>query len=59
MNGGTIPSNVVTSVERLHIVFVDNMKKTVVLCELTVPFEPNIKTARKIKTEKYASRYSI
>ena len=55
INGGTIPADIVATVERPDIVIIDRNKKLVELGELTVPFEPNIDNARKRKEEKYSS----
>ena len=54
VNGGTIPSDIVVTVERPDIVIIDRKERVVEIGELTVPFEPNLESARKRKEEKYA-----
>ena len=58
INGGTIPSDIVATVERPDIVIIDRTNSIVELGELTVSFEPNMANARKRKEEKYSSLVS-
>ena len=54
VNGGTVPSDIVPTVQRPDIVLVNRNDKYVIIGELTVPFEPNIDKARIRKVEKYS-----
>ena len=54
INGGTVPSDLTSTSERPDIVIVNQDSKSVVIGELTVPFESNIDSAHKRKSEKYA-----
>ena len=47
INGGTIPPNIVPTAEKPDLVVHDKENNTVLICELTVPFEINIETARE------------
>ena len=53
-NGGSLPPSLTVSSLKPDIVIVDEVNKKVVIYELTVPFEKNIHTRHKYKTEKYA-----
>ena len=53
-NGGTIPPSMAVTSLKPDIVIVDELKKTVNIFELTVPFEGNIKTRNMQKNNKYA-----
>ena len=55
IRGGTIPPNVMPTTEKPDIVlhFPEEEQQKVVLIELTVPFEPNIRKARERKLERY------
>ncbi|XP_071507989.1 uncharacterized protein, partial [Diadema antillarum] len=55
INGGTVPSDLTPTSERPDIVLVNQSSKSVVIGELTVPFESNIDSAHNRKSEKYAS----
>ena len=52
-NGGTIPANILCTLERPDIVFVEKTSKQIVLLELTCSFESNIETANSRKKLKY------
>ena len=52
--GGTVPSDIVPTVQRPDIVLVNRNDKYIIIGELTVPFEPNIDKARIRKVEKYS-----
>nr|XP_054761187.1 acyl-CoA synthetase short-chain family member 3, mitochondrial-like [Lytechinus pictus] len=51
INGGTIPSNVIVTTEKpdITLCFPESTPPKIVLIELTVPFEPNIRKARERK----------
>ncbi len=53
--GGTIPANIVVTAEKPDIVCVNSTTKSIVILELSVPFESNITKARGYKTDKYSS----
>ena len=53
INGGTVPPNIVPTSEKPDLVIHSKDTNTVYLCELTVPFEINIETARGRKLERY------
>ena len=57
INGGTVPPNIVTTSERPDIVVIDNSTSptTVLIYELTCPFETNIENAHAFKSDKYSS----
>ena len=55
VNGGTVPPDILPTAERPDLVIVDDDHKSVLIGELTVPFESNTKSARQRKMEKYAS----
>ena len=52
-NGGTIPANILCTLERPDLVLVDTGKKHIILLELTCSFESNIETANSRKNLKY------
>ena len=56
INGGTIPSNVIVTTEKpdITLCFPEATPPKMVLIELTVPFEPNIRKARERKEVRYA-----
>ena len=53
-NGGTIPPELTITSNKPDIVIIDSKSSSVAICELTVPFESNIKTRNLHKTNKYA-----
>ena len=53
-NGGSLPPSMTVTTLKPDIVVVDETNKKVVIYELTVPFEKNIHTQHKYKSEKYA-----
>ena len=53
INGGTVPPTIVPTSEKPDLVIHNKVTNTVYLCELTVPFEINIETARGRKLERY------
>ena len=52
-NGGTIPSDILTTSTRPDIVIINRHTKQIDLLELTVSFEKNIEKASKIKEKRY------
>ena len=58
INGGTVPANILSASERPDIVTHFPTVRKVILMELTVPFEPNIKKARTRKLERYSQLQS-
>ena len=52
-SGTTIPPNILYTSQRPDLVLIFSYHK-IVLLELTVPFEPNISSARCCKSDKYA-----
>ena len=56
VNGGTVPSYIIPTTEKPDVVlcFPEASPVKVVLIELTVPFEPNIRKARERKEDRYA-----
>ena len=54
VNGGTIPPSILPTVQRPDICYFDQDKKQVVIIELTVPFETNIRDAHNRKEDRYA-----
>ena len=55
INGGTVPPDILPTVQRPDLVIVNSANKSVMIGELTVPFETNITSARERKCEKYSS----
>ncbi len=55
INGGTIPQDIIATIDRPDIVLVDRAGREITIGELTVPFERNIDEAHKRKIEKYSS----
>ena len=53
-NGGTIPPELTVTTDKPDIVILDRKSLTVAICELTVPFESNIKARNIYKNNKYA-----
>jgi hypothetical protein len=53
INGGTIPADVLTTLERPDIVILNRQEKKIILFELTVSFEKNADAANLRKTTKY------
>ena len=53
-NGGSLPPSMIVTNLKPDIVVVDETNKKVVIYELTVPFENNIHTQHKYKSDKYA-----
>lgn len=53
INGGTVPANVLVTVERPDIVIIETVTKKVTILELTVSFETNIEAANMRKQVKY------
>ena len=50
--GGTIPPNVIPTIQRPDMVIVWSTLKQIVILELTVPFEMNIAQAHKTKQDR-------
>ena len=55
INGGTIPADVLTTLERPDIVILNRQEKKIILFELTVSFEKNADAANLRKTTKYVN----
>ena len=53
INGGTVPPNIVPTPEKPDLVIHDKRNNSIIICELTVPFELNIESARGRKLERY------
>ena len=53
INGGTIPADILTTLQRPDIVIIDRSKKQISLFELTVSFEKNADAANARKTLSY------
>ena len=53
-NGGSLLPSLIVTTLKPDVVIVDNVKKEVVIYELTSPFEKNIHTQHKYKCDKYA-----
>ena len=53
INGGTIPADVLTTLERPDIVILNRSEKKITLFELTVSFEKNADAENLRKTTKY------
>ena len=55
VNGGTLPPNIVTTIQRPDLVLVDNSTNpsSVILVELTIPFTRNIAAANSRKRDRY------
>ena len=53
-NGGSLPPSMTVTTLKPDIVIVDEKNKKAVIYELTVPFERNIPTQHKYKSDKYA-----
>ena len=51
---GTIPPNICVTSEKPDIVIIDEVKKTVDIYELTVPFDTRIDKAHDLKMDKYS-----
>ena len=56
--GGTVPPDVIPTVQKPDIVLNFPSTKKIVLIELTVPFEANIDKSHKLKDDRYASLVS-
>ena len=52
-NGGTVPADILCTLERPHLVLVERKTKTIFLLELTCSFESNIEAANSRKTLKH------
>ena len=52
-NGGTIPANILCTLERPDLVLVEKRSKLIILLELTCSFESNIEAANSRKKLKY------
>ena len=52
-NGGTIPADIIQTLQRPDIVLLDRKEKKIILMELTVSFEKNIESAHLRKTTRY------
>ena len=52
--GGTIPPNLVVTLQKPDIVIIDQKTKSVSMFELTVPGETRLETAHKLKMESYS-----
>ena len=55
IGGGTIPPNVLPTSQRPDLVLIDDIQKRILVMELTIPFEQNIKDAHDRKMHKYGS----
>ena len=53
INRGTIPADIITTLQRPDIVIINRSKKKIVLFELTVSFEKNADSANLRKSTKY------
>ena len=53
-NGGSLLPSLIVTTLKPDVVIVDNVKKEVVIYELTSPFQKNIHTQHKYKCDKYA-----
>ena len=53
INGGTIPADILCTLERPDLVLIDRTSKKILLLELTCSFESNLETANSRKTKKY------
>ena len=53
--GGTVPPDVIPTVQKPDIVVTFPAAKKIILFELTVPFETNIDKSHKLKVDRYAS----
>ena len=55
VNGGTLPPNIVTAIQRPDLVLVDNSTNpsSVILVELATPFTRNIAAANSRKRDRY------
>ena len=51
----SIPPNILTTSQHLDLVIVDGTQKGILVMELTIPFEMNIKDAHSRKLERYGS----
>ena len=52
-NGGTIPADIIQTLQRPDIVLINRVEKSITLMELTVSFEKNIESANIKKTLRY------
>ena len=52
-NGGTIPADIIQTLQRPDIVLLNRENKSITLMELTVSFEKNIESAHLKKTSRY------
>ena len=52
-NGGTIPADIIQTLQRPDIVLINRLEKSITLMELTVSFEKNIESANIKKTLRY------
>ena len=60
VNGSTVPSNIVIAAQCPDILAIDNSTTptTILIYELTCPFEANLENAHTFKSEKYSSLVS-
>ena len=58
IGGGTIPPNVISTSQKPDIVIHWPTDRRVILFELSVPFEPNIRNAHRTKLDRYSSLVS-
>ena len=56
--GTTIPPDILPTQQRPDLVFVNESSKSIIIVELTVPFEQNIRKAHERKFNKYAGLIS-
>ncbi|MCP3851345.1 MAG: hypothetical protein GY694_14045 [Gammaproteobacteria bacterium] len=53
--GGTLPPHIITTAQRPDLVLLNEVDKSVILFELSVPWDSNIDTAHNYKQNKYSS----
>jgi hypothetical protein len=52
--GGTVPADICVTAHKPDLVIIDEKNNSLYICELTVPFETNIETRHREKSDKYA-----
>ena len=52
--GGTVPADICVTVHKPDLVIIDEKNNSLYICELTVPYETNIETRHRGKSDKYA-----
>ena len=55
VGGGTLPPDIITTTQKPDLVIVNRALQSVIIFELTVPWDGNVITAHNHKTNKYAS----